>query len=136
MGLTVASFLSSRWLSHGYASTHPRSPQVELGFVHELCERHECFFINDIESTGLVLLQLTAPLALATAILLLVTGGVRFILRGRGVPVSEYTDAEKREHATFWTVACCSLAIFVLVFYMRGAAISAFLVSLGVVLDV
>ena len=134
MGLTVASFLSNHWLTHSYASTHPRS--AEAGFVHALCDRQGCFFVNDVESTGLVLLQLTGCLALVTAIVLLATGGVRFILRGRGVPVSEYTDAEKREHATFWTAACCSLAIFTLLFYVRGAAISAFLVSLGIVLDV
>lgn len=134
VGLMVASFLSSRWATHSYASTHPRS--AEAGFVHALCEGQVCFFINDVESTGLVLLQLTGIFALVAAIALLVAGGVRFVLRGRWVAVSEYADAGKRQHTTFTAVAGCSLAIFVLVFYMRGAAISAFLVSLGIVLDV
>ena len=130
----LASFLTGRWLAHSYSLTHPKSPQAELGYVHALCERQECFFVNDIESTGLVLLQLTGIFALVAALASLVTGGVR--IKGWGVPVSEYTDYEKREHANFGAVACGSLAVFALIFYMRGAAISAFLVSLGIVLDV
>jgi hypothetical protein len=55
-GVSLASFASYLWLFFQYQSTRPNHPRPDLGFVHSLNNHGWYVYINDVDSTGLVLL--------------------------------------------------------------------------------